>query len=376
MRKWKLTGNGQVLVLGVLLICAYKIINNFEYIWEWFLKFLSTMGPFFAGVVIAFFLYRPVKKLNEWICRCKQKTVRRFSMAISTLIVYVSILLLLSLIVKYFVPILYENIEDFITQFPRYYTILETFMKKHNLFQDINVDQFIKDTILPKLSLSTLNQYISVVSKIANSFLSAFMSVIFSIYIILEKDKIFAMIKRILANAGGNMNSGVVAVVYYSSKTIELFYSYFSGLFLDAVIMGSISFVVLSGFRVPYAPLLGVVTAIGNMIPFFGPIVATLVIAAVSLLTVGVLRSVWILLALFILAQLDSNLLQPKILSHSVGLSPLLVLLSVTVFGDLFGAAGMIMGVPLVAAIKFVFSDFLEDRKSNEPVRKTDGTAG
>lgn len=366
MKKFKLTGQGQFLIIGLFLIVAYKIINNFEHIWYAFLKVLSAMGPFFAGIVIAFFLYRPVKKLNKLVSRCKIKVVSRFSMAISTLLVYLVIFAGLTFTVKYFVPILYKNIEDFIGQVPRYYAVFEQFMEKYDLFEYINIDQFVKNNILPKLNLATLNQYLGLVSKIANSFLSAFMSVIFSIYIILEKDAVFAFFKRLFASENPRM--GTLAVMYYASKMIELFYSYFSGLFLDALIMGGASFLVLSGFGVPYAPLLGVLSGIGNMIPFFGPIIATLVIATVSFLTVGALRSVWILIVMFLLAQLDSNLIQPKILSHSVGVSPLLVLLAVSVFGSLFGAVGIIVSVPLVAAVKIVLSDFLDDRKLNGSV--------
>ncbi len=368
MKKWKITGQGQVLIVGFFLILLYKIINNFEYIWFGFLKVLSTMSPFFTGIIIAFFLYRPVKKLNGWIGRGKGKVIKRFSMTISTLLVYLVIFLLLSLVIKYFVPILYKNIEDFISQVPKYYAVLANFMEKYDLFEYINIDQFVKNNILPKLNLETLHQYIGVISKIANSFLTAFMSIVFSIYIILEKDRMFSFFQRVFSR--NNPRPEAVAVMYYLSKMIELFYSYFSGLFLDAIIMGSAAFLVLSGFQVPYAPLLGVLAAIGNMIPFFGPIVSTVVIAIVSFLTVGFLRSIWILMAMFVMAQLDSNILQPKILSHSVGVSPLLVLLSVTVFGGLFGAPGMILGVPLVAAVKFVFSDFLDDRKLNGSVER------
>lgn len=368
MKKWKLNGQGQILTIGLVLILAYKIINNFEYIWYAFLKVLSTMSPFFTGIVIAFFLYRPVKKLANVLNRCKIKFIKRFSMAISTLFVYFVIFFALSFTVKYFVPILYKNIEDFINQVPKYYSVVEQFLEQNKWFESINLDRFVKENILPKLNLNTLNQYLGLVSKIANSFLSAFMSIIFSIYIILEKDSIFSFIKRIFVLQAHSNTTW--AVMYFLTKTVELFYSYFSGLFFDALIMGSSSFIILSCFGVPFAPLLGVISGVGNLIPFFGPIIATLVISLVSLLTVGPLRLVWILIAVFVLSQLDSNVIQPKILSHSVGVSPLLVLLSVSVFGGLFGATGMIIGVPLVAAIKFVLSDYLDDRKINGSTEK------
>lgn len=363
MKKWKFTSQGQVLVIGVILILAYKLINNFEDIWFAFCKVLATLGPFFAGILIAFFLYRPVRKVNGLLQRCRVRLVRRFSMAISTLSVYCVILFLLSLTVKFVIPIIYENIEDFVVHIPRYYTELTAFLEKHELFENLNLTQFINDNLIKKLNLSTLNQYIGLVSRVANYFLSAFMSIIFSIYIILEKDDIVSFFKRLFRV--DDPTGHVAKAVEYIRKIINLFYSYFSGLFLDALIMGIASFLMLTCFQVPYAPLMGVITAVGNLIPFFGPIVSTVIIFTVSLLTIGPLRSIWVILALFVMAQLDSNVLQPKIISNSVGVSPLLVLLSVTVFGGLFGAAGMFLGVPVTATMKIVVNDILDDGRLN-----------
>ena len=107
-------------------------------------------------------------------------------------------------------------------------------------------------------------------------------------------------------------------------------------------------------FKVPYAFMLGLVVAIGNLIPFLGPIIASLIVFLISTLTLGPLSGIWLLILQFVMAQLDSNLLQPKILSESTGISPLLVLISVTVFGSLWGAAGMIIGVPVCAIAKTI----------------------
>ena len=364
MNKWKLTSHGRILVVGIILIIAYKIINNFEDIWSAFGTVLSTMGPFFAGILIAFFLYRPVCKVNKWVKSCKFRPVKRYSMGISTLLVYSAILCALAVTVKYIVPIIYANIEDFVTNIPKYYSVLSKFLEEHELFSNLNLMKFINDNLISKLNLTTLNQYIGLVSRVANYFLSAFMSVIFSIYIILEKEAIVSFFYRIFLTE--TPSKPVMMAVKYVQKTVGVFYSYFSGLFLDALIMGTSTFLMLFCFQVPYAPLMGVITAIGNMIPFFGPIVSTVIIFIVSVLTIGPLRSIWVVLALFIMAQLDSNVLQPKIISNSVGVSPLLVLLSVTVFGGLFGAIGMFLGVPVIAAIKLVLiEDWLDDRKMN-----------
>ena len=149
----------------------------------------------------------------------------------------------------------------------------------------------------------------------------------------------------------------------YVKKIVMLFYSYFSGLATDAVIAGVISVIGLSVMKVPYALLLGVIVAIGNMIPFFGPIVSTVLVALISLISGGIWRLIPVMIFMAVLYILDGYLIQPRIIGKSTGIKPLLVLIAVLVFGDLFGILGMIAGVPLIATLKMILDDYLDDGK-------------
>ena len=115
-------------------------------------------------------------------------------------------------------------------------------------------------------------------------------------------------------------------------------------------------------FGVPYAFLFGVFSGLCNLIPFFGPIVAAGVIFLLSFLSVGFGKALWILALQVFLGQIDANVIQPKIIGHSVGISPFWVIFSVLVFGELWGILGMIVGVPVVAVARFWFFELEEAR--------------
>jgi predicted PurR-regulated permease PerM len=96
------------------------------------------------------------------------------------------------------------------------------------------------------------------------------------------------------------------------------------------------------------------------MIPFFGPIAATVLIYVVSALAMGPVQALWVLLAQVVLGQIDGNFIQPKIIGETVGISPFWVVFAVIVFGGLWKFTGMILGVPLVAAVRMVCINYFE----------------
>ena len=148
----------------------------------------------------------------------------------------------------------------------------------------------------------------------------------------------------------------------YARKMIDIFYSYFIGLVTDAIIVGLAATIFLLVFGAPYPVLLGLLVGLGNMIPFFGPIVAAITVYVVCAIAFGPLKAIWVLVFQLVLGQVDGNLLQPKIVGSSVGISPFWVIFAVMLFGGLWGPAGMIIGVPIMAALRIVYIDYTDDR--------------
>jgi len=132
--------------------------------------------------------------------------------------------------------------------------------------------------------------------------------------------------------------------------SVEIFSKFVSGQCLESAILGCIFFVVLSIFRFPYALLIAVLTAITSLIPYFGAFIA-MAIGAVLIATQSFTQAILFIVLFLIIQQIENNLIYPKVVGKSVGLSPIWTLLAITVGGSLFGIVGMIVGLPIASII-------------------------
>ena len=353
----------KVLLVGALLILFYRVTENYEGSLDWISNFIGVFTPCIIGIVIAFFLWKPAEKLEVLLTNSKWGFLTKYNKAISGLSSYLIIIAILALAVNFIIPVLTKNVKDLAINAPSYIEKADEFLKENEILEGMDIFETMKEKtesfVKENLTLSSINKYISVIGNIAGSFMNFFLGIIFSVYILFERGEI----KNFGKMAGEKFLSGKGGSVFrrYTAKTVDLFYSYFSGLAIDALIVGVITSIALGIFRVPYAVLLGFLAAIGNMVPFFGPIVASVITFIIASLTVGPVNALWILIFQLVLGQIDSNLIQPKILSKSTGVSPLMVLFAVIVFGELFGFFGMVLGVPLIATIKMLADDYLDN---------------
>lgn len=356
----------KVLILGVLLIFAYKFTDSIDYVALWIREFFGIISPVIIGAIIAFFVHRPVMKFEGIYNKVKFKFISSNARIFGLITVYAMVVAVIGIIVNFIVPRLYTNIKELVSNVPKYVETLQYFIAKSGLEINNDVLEKLGRMVMDILSAEKITKYISVIGNIANSFLSFFISIVLSVYIILDKESIFAFFKKVKDKFFDNKATRVFLV--YARKCVNLFYSYFSGLAFDAALIGLITAIVLSFFRVPYSVLLGVIVAVGNLIPFFGAIISNIIVYVIVSFSFGPLKALWILLFQFALGQLDGNFIQPKIIGNSVGISPFLVLVSVTVFGGLFGPVGMLIGAPVMAVIRIVVNDILENKRVDSEI--------
>ena len=146
-----------------------------------------------------------------------------------------------------------------------------------------------------------------------------------------------------------------------SGKANQIFVGFINGKLLDSAIIGVLCFFLCALFKIPYSVLVSVVIGVTNVIPFFGPI-----IGAVPCIMILVIVNPWAALRFGILIvalqQFDGNILGPKILGDSTGLSAIWVLVAIVVGGGLFGFAGMLLGVPTFAVLYSLVKEWAERR--------------
>ena len=350
----------KILLIGVLLIIVWKTIDITIFL-KWISSAVKILMPFIIGAIIAFFTAKPVGAMENFICgKTKSKLLKKNSRLLSIITVYAVFIALIVLILTFLIPSVIGNINDLINKAPEYYNTVEKYIQGIEPLKDFKLLEKLNEKVLSYLNPDMIPRIAAVITSVANSIISFLLGIIISIYILMEKESLLDVIKTLTGFIFKSKRTPILFM--YGEKIIDLFNSYFLGLVFDGLIVGAISTVFLYVFKAPYPWLLGIIIFVGNLIPFFGPIVATIIEYLAVAVVFGPLKAIWVLVFQIILGQLDANFLQPKIVGTSVGISPFWVIFAVTFFGGLWGAWGLILGVPIVAVLRVAYLDYKDDK--------------
>lgn len=352
MKKW--------IILVLIGVIAYWGLNNLEFIGSSLENIYVVFSPFILGGVFAYILNIPTKKVENVL---KKMIPDEYEAEYKGLIRVVSIilsLLLLILIVSFvlflLIPELINNIEMLINNIPKLVKNVEIFaldlLDKYPEVQVQIEDAFSQTGNVTKIVSSILNYFlngaIGFISNLVSGFVTIFTALIFAIYMLCQKEYLIGCMKKLVyAYNDKKKSEKIMDVAKLTNKT---FTSFISGQCVEAVILGSIVFIVslLCGF--PYALLIGVLTSITALIPIFGGFIAALV-GAVLIAITNPLQAIIFIAVFIIIQQIEGNFIYPKVVGKSVGLSPLWTLLAITVGGNLFGVAGMLIGLPIASVV-------------------------
>jgi len=213
--------------------------------------------------------------------------------------------------------------------------------------------------LMNDLLLRVSNMLMRLVTNIGSSAFTVVTSFIINIYMLSEKEDILARGRRFIYAYFNHHKARKTLEAF--SRGNKIFKSFLNGKLLDSAIVGVICVVVFYIFKVPYAPLMGTIIGVFNIIPYFGPIIGSVPVVIVSFF-VDPPKAVYALIIIIVIQQLDANILDPKIVGNNVGVSPFWIITSVTLGGNLFGIPGMILGVPVVVLIKTIIEEAVDMR--------------
>ena len=352
---------------AVAIIIIYKLLDNFSQIGNWLEKFLSIIMPFIIGVLISYILYLPCKKIEELYNKIKILKIKSRVLAVFS--VYLMVIILFMLAVRFLVPVISQSFIDLKDNFQNYFNIAmqkinelpndsifksEAVLKFANDFNNIDLKQFI--------NIETIFQYAQGAINFASGIFNFFVAIIVSVYILLERKEILGFAKKLTSSI---FEKNIYeSISYYFGKTNEVFFKFLASQFIDAIIVGILSSIAMSLMNVKYAVLLGFMIGLFNMIPYFGAIIAITITIIITLLTGGLPQAIWLAIVIIILQQIDANIINPKIVGESLKISPILVMLAVTIGGAYFGVLGMFLAVPIIAVFKIILIDFIEFRNT------------
>ena len=349
--------------LLVAIVIVYKILDNFTGIGEWVAELIKVIKPFLMAILLAYLLYIPARKI-EALYR-KNKVLSKKARGLSVATTYILAILIIALLIKILVPMLSDSIGDLASNLPGYYESAIKYIEElpeDNILKTEAVQNAIKKLqqidIAKLLDLDNLAMYLEKVIGIANGIFSAFVTIVVSIYILLERAEIVNFVKRL--NRSIFTEKKCQAIDRYFEKGNDIFFKYISGQIIDAIIVAIIMSVALTIMKVKYAVLLGFLIGVFNLIPYFGAIIAVIVACVITIFTGGFVQAIWVAVVLIIIQQIDANIINPKILRDALEISKILIIFAVTVGGAYFGVLGMFLGVPAIAVIKMMLDDYIE----------------
>lgn len=354
---------------AIAVIFVYKTVDNLGQITNWVKELLSILAPFAAGILIAYILYIPCKKIEETFKKVKKvKIINKKARPLSILTVYIIALILLVILINFIVPPIVRNIIDLANNFGNYYQVAIT------KINELPEDSFWKTEVITRImqeienidvkqiiNIEVLTQYAQGALNIATKVFDIFVAVVVSIYILNSRTQILQFLSRF---AGAVFNKTTYKNIdKYFHSTNQIFFHFLSSQFLDAIVVGVLTSIAMSILGVKYSILLGVMIGIFNLIPYIGAIIAVVISTIITVFTGGISQAIWLLVIVTILQQIDANIINPKIVGNSLKINPILVILAVTVGGAYFGIIGMFLAVPVIAVIKVIIEDFIEYRE-------------
>ena len=361
---------GNLVAVGIVCAMAYVIMYALSHIDAFSGLASSILGvftPILLGGAIAYML-NPILKIFEFVVFKKMKNsalVRGLSITATYLVAILMVVGFLFLLI----PQLVDSISDFIGKFDVYLTntsnyVNNTYSKMigDGEYHEILHSEMIRTAFWNFIS-SDEGKLITSVKDISLGFVvgikNVVLAIFISIYILISKERLKAQTKKLTAAfMTESTNSRFYRYLNLCNKT---FSGFFIGKIIDSLIIGAITLVALLIFRIPYAILVSTIVCITNVIPVFGPFIG----AIPSFLIIFIqdpMKALVFLILILLIQQLDGNIIGPKILGDSTGLSSLGVIVSIVIMGSYFGIIGMILGVPIFAVVVAIIKEILEDR--------------
>ncbi len=356
-------------LLALAIIIVYKFLDNFTAIGQAIGKFFDVIAPFLKGGLLAYLLYIPASRIEKGFEKSKRKFIKKKARGISVLITYIIAILIIILLVNVILPVVIDSVIELVSNIQNYWNIVmekwgalpEDSILKSQQAQDIikALGESIQGTDYKQyISTERITGYIKSVIGVASGIFDVFVSVVVSVYILLQRGSIIRFFKKLTMAIFDEKICEKIGT--YVDSTNRIFFKFISGQLIDGIIVGILVTIGMSIIGVKYAVLLGFMIGLFNIIPYFGAIVAVAISILITIITGGVSQTLIMAIVVIILQQIDSNIINPKIIGNSLEISPLLVIFAVTVGGAYWGVLGMFLAVPVVAVLKIIIDDWIE----------------
>lgn len=350
------------ILTGCVLVAVYLLLQNLPAVRDFIGKAYGLVSPFVGGLVIAYLIGLLMAGLEKlFLHRIKHKKLMR---TLSLLLSFLIALLVIAGLLFAIIPSFVKSISSLIVKAEAFLTESEGAIREYA--SRFGIDPRIIDAVFGQwgeaIGMLTdwskqawpdlLNTTINIGSTIGNGIFNGIISIFIAIYVLADKERLGHHAKLLIRalTPSEEKYDLTISVLHRSHK---IFSGFISGKLLDSLIIGILCFIGMVILRLPNALLISGIVGVTNIIPTFGPIIGAIP-SAFFILIESPIKALYFLIFILVLQQLDGNVIGPRILGESTGLSALWVLVAICFFGSLWGVVGMLVGVP-VGAIIYTF---------------------
>jgi len=348
--------------IGVIsCIVLYWILHDTERVKTVYAIVKGVVSPFVLGASLAFILNVPMRAFERLFSKVSNLKLRRL---LSVIVTFISVFLVLTLVFLLLIPQLIDTIQSLIPKLYTFITNTETtvtqFLENNPEIMELVVNNTDFENFdwadLAQKAISFVGTSVSnimsgaftAIGSITGALVDVVIALVFAIYCLFQKETLARQGRKLLyAFIPERISDNVIRILRLTNAT---FSNFLSGQCIEVCILGCLFAISMAIFRMPYIPLVSVLVAVTAFIPVVGAWVGC-IFGTFFILVANPLQAVWFVIMFLVLQQIENNLIYPRVVGTSIGLSGMWVLVAVAVGGELMGVAGMFLMIPVASVI-------------------------
>lgn len=359
------------------LILVFLVIRYWEKLEGFISVGISAATPLIIGCVMAYVINILMRCYEEWYDKLfKVEIAKKIKRIVCLVFAFLSLFGIVALVFNLVIPELINCIASFIRLIPGALQmvvdiigeerILEMFPELQNGFDFSNISTQVEQLIRTVVGGvgGAVGSIVNAVSSAVSVVVNVVIGLIFSLYVLLDKESLGKRCRTLISTY---LPKASDKIFYVTEVLDESFHSFIVGQCIEAVVLGGLCVIGMWILQFPYAVMIGVFIGFTALIPIAGAYIGAGV-GAIMILTVSPLQAVQFLIFILILQQLEGNLIYPKVVGESIGLPGIWVLTAITIGGGVLGVGGMLLAVPLFAAVYRLIREDLARRNPVEVV--------
>ncbi len=363
-----------IFLIAIACIVAYWILHETERAKSIYQLIKGILSPFVTGAALAFVFNVPMRAFEGLLKGVKNDRLRR---ALAVLLTFVAVALILTLVFLLLIPQLINTVESLIPSLQAFAVNIEANVRQLLTDYPEVSEWIINNTDMEKLDWANLAQQaimvlsnsfttivggaFSAIGSVAGALVDIVIALVFAVYSLFQKETLARQGRKLLYTfLPERISDNIVRILRLSNST---FSNFLSGQCVEVCILGGLFAIAMAVFRMPYIPLVSVLIAITAFVPVVGAFVGCGV-GAFLILVNNPVQAFWFVVMFLIIQQIENNLIYPRVVGTSIGLSGMWVLFAVAVGGELMGVAGMFLMIPVASVLYTLLQEYTCKRLS------------